>query len=138
MLIVELKAPSVKLSFEVYTQLEKYVHTIRKEPRFNSRNCNWKFYAICAEIEDDVKSKYKNFEDHGKRGLVNIIENFEMYALSWADIFQSFEARHTFLLDKLKIDRTQALRELETSENSPPSRAFVDEISNKIVTSQAI
>ena len=103
MLIVELKAPHVKLSIDVFNQIVRYANTIRKEPRFTGSSRLWKFYAVCAEVEDDVKVKYKNFEHHGKKGLVDIIENFELYALSWDDIFQAFEARHSFCLVSLNL-----------------------------------
>ena len=132
MLIVELKAPSVKLSPEVYNQVVRYANAIRKEPRFNATNRSWKFYSICSIIEDDVKVNYENFKQHGKNGLVNILGNFEIYALSWDDVFQSFEERHSFLLEKLKIDYTQTSAELGFSEDMSPSRDLVNEVSTRI------
>ncbi len=117
MLIVELKAPYVKLSIDVYNQIVRYAHTIRKTPRFNGNNRVWRFYAICSEIENDVKTKYANFKQLGKKGLVDIIENFELYALSWDDIFQSFEARNDFLLSKLKFDYSQIIKDVNGIEN---------------------
>lgn len=133
MLILELKAPSVKLSTKVYNQIESYVHTIRKEPRFNSGQRQWRVYAICAEVEDDVKVKYDNFKQHGKKGLVNIIQNFEMYALSWDDVFQSFDARHSFLLRKLQLD-TESLG-LSSTNQTP--RELVNEMTKKIIALKA-
>ena len=40
-----------------------------------------------------------------KRFLVHIKEQFEIYAMTWDDIFQAFDIKHRFLLDKLDIDR---------------------------------
>lgn len=37
-LIVELKAPSVKLSVEVLQQIERYANIVRKEPRFSGNS----------------------------------------------------------------------------------------------------
>lgn len=37
--------------------------------------------------------------------MVFSVENYELYALTWADVFKSFELRHSFLLKKLKIDQ---------------------------------
>lgn len=133
MLIVELKAPHIKLSVDVFNQIERYANTIRKEPRFTGSNRIWKFYAVCAEVEDDVKVKYKNFEHHGKKGLANIIENFELYALSWDDVFQAFEARHSFLLSKLKLDYSQVSTELGISAETPASKADVTELTQKLL-----
>jgi hypothetical protein len=138
MLIVELKAPSVPLSIDVFNQVVRYANTIRKVPQFSGTNRKWRFYAICSTVEDDVKVKYKNFVQHGKNGLVDVIEdNFEIYALSWDDVFQSFEARHSFLLEKLKIDYTQVSSEIKSENNVTPSRSLVNDINERLTTMQA-
>ncbi len=137
MLIVELKAPHVKLSIDVFNQIVRYANTIRKEPRFTGSNRVWKFYAVCAEVEDDVKVKYKNFEHHGKKGLVDIIENFELYALSWDDVFQAFEARHSFLLGKLRLDYSQVAAEFGVAGDTPASKADVTALTQKLVAMNA-
>lgn len=138
MLVVELKAPRVKLSLDVFNQIVRYANTIRKEPRFISNNRKWKFYAVCAEVEDDVKVKYQNFEYLGKKGLADIIGSFELYALSWDDVFQAFEARHSFLLDKLKIDFSQVSTELGIAPASTvSSKAEVTELTQKLLSLKA-
>ena len=137
MLIVELKAPQIKLSIDVFNQIVRYANTIRKEPRFTGSSRSWKFYAVCAEVEDDVKVKYKNFEHYGKKGLADIIENFELYALSWDDIFQAFEARHNFLLDRLKLDYSQIEAELGIAGDAPASKADVTALTQKLVAMNA-
>ena len=137
MLIIELKAPRVRLSIDVFNQIVRYANTIRKEPRFIGSNRVWKFYAVCAEVEDDVKIKYKNFEQHGKIGLADIVGNFELYALSWDDIFQAFEARHSFMLGKLKLDYSQISTELGITGNNPTSKEDVTEIAQKLSTLKA-
>ena len=133
MLIVELKAPHVKLSLEVFNQVVRYANTIRKEPRFNGVNRTWKFYAVCVSVDDDVKTKYDNFRQYGKVGLADIIGNFEVYALSWDDIFQAFEARHSFLLSKLKLDFSQASTVLGIKSENVPSRELVDDLTKRLV-----
>ena len=137
MLIIELKAPHVMLTLEVFNQIVRYAHTIRKEPRFLSSNRVWKFFAICSKIDDDVKVKYKNFEQYGKKGLADIIENFELYALSWDDVFQSFEARHSFLLDRLKLDYSQVTKELGICNTTPQSKTDVTALTQELITIKA-
>ena len=137
MLIVELKAPHVKLSIDVFNQIVRYANTIRKEPRFTGSSRVWKFYAVCAEVEDDVKVKYKNFEHHGKKGLADIIGNFELYALSWDDVFQAFEARHNFLLSKLRLDYSQVSAELGVSGRAPTSKVDVTALTQKLLSVNA-
>lgn len=137
MLVIELKAPHVTLSLDVFNQMVRYANTIRKEPRFISNNRLWKFFAICSDVEDDVKIKLENFKQYCKNGLVDIIGNFELYALSWDDVFQSFEARHSFLLSKLKLDYSQVSTELGLSEDTPTSKEEVTELTEKLLALNA-
>lgn len=104
-IIVELKAPRVILSKKVLRQIEDYMDFVRKQPSFNSEYRRWKFIAVCKEVDEDVKGRYKTFEDRGKVGLVHEIDNYEVYALTWDDIFKSFELRHAPLLKRLNYDR---------------------------------
>ena len=82
-IIVELKAPKVILSKKVLRQIEDYMDFVRKQPNFNSEYRRWKFIAVCKEVDEDVKGRYKTFEDKGKIGLVHKIDNYEVYALTW-------------------------------------------------------
>ena len=47
-----------------------------------------------------------------KVGLVHEIDNYEVYALTWDDIFKSFEFRHAPLLKRLNYDREKLAEEL--------------------------
>lgn len=111
-IIVELKAPRVILSKKVLRQIEDYMDFVRKQPSFNSEYRRWKFIAVCKEVDEDVKGRYKTFEDRGKVGLVYEIDNYEVYALTWDDIFKSFELRHAPLLKRLNYDREKLAEEL--------------------------
>lgn len=127
MLIIELKAPHVHLSLDVFNQIVRYANTLRREPRFASLRRVWRFIAVCTEVDDDVKVKYANFKQYGKKGLADIIGNFELYALTWDDVFQMFEARNSFLLNKLHLDYSQLSQELALPQKAPESRAETNE-----------
>lgn len=97
------------------------------EPRFASLRRVWRFIAVCTEVDDDVKVKYANFKQYGKKGLADIIGNFELYALTWDDVFQMFEARNSFMLNKLHLDYSQLSQELALPRKTPESRAETNE-----------
>ncbi len=137
MLIIELKAPHVKLSLDVFNQIVRYANTLRKEPRFASTNRVWRFFTVCSEVEDDVKVKFDNFKHHGKKGLADIIGNFELYALSWDDVFQAFEARHNFMLSKLQLDYSQVASELGLNDEKLESKEAVTEVTDKMLALNA-
>jgi len=124
-LIVELKAPSVPLSLDVFNQIDRYAHIIHKEPRFQSADRVWRFIAVCKSVDDEVKLKYPNFEKHDKKCLVDVVGNCEVYAMSWDDIFTGFNLRHRFLIDKLRVDYEQSADEGETTEEA--SRMYINE-----------
>ena len=100
---------------------------IRRQPQFSSIHRRWKFIAVCKEVDEDVKAQYKAFEDKGKPGLVFQVEKYEVYALTWDDIFKSFDLRHSFMLDKLKFDREALSKEL-TDKASEKNRGTVNNL----------
>lgn len=40
-------------------------------------------------------------------------ENFEIYAMTWDDVFLTFNHRESFILDKLKFDKEAIHKEVE-------------------------
>ena len=133
-IIVELKAPKVPLSKVVLRQIEDYMDFVRKQPGFNSEFRSWKFIAVCKEVDDDVKSRYAAFKDKGKIGLVLQVDNYEVYAYTWDDVFKSFELRHAPLLKRLKYDREQLAKELLEEVSGNEGRDKVNELTEIAVT----
>lgn len=103
-IVVELKAPSVVLDQTVFSQIERYANIVRKEPRFSGANRCWRFFAVCSSVDEDIKAKYEGYKQHGKWCLAGMTGNFEIYALSWDDVFLNFEKRYRFLLKNIKDD----------------------------------
>ena len=125
-IVVELKAPRVPLTKKVLRQVEDYMDYVRRQPQFNSELRKWKFIAVCKEVDDYVKSQYKAFEDKGKVGLVFQVDNCEVYALTWDDIFKSFEIKHKPMLERLKYDRERVANELMAEVSDTEGREKAD------------
>lgn len=127
-IIIELKAPSVNLTTEVYRQIEDYMTAISKDPEFTSSYVQWKFVCVCNEIDDEVKARYEAFKEHGKKCLVHKIKNYEIYAYTWADVFTIFNLKHNHLYKKLK-------EQLNTQKEDQitPSRELADEYTSDIL-----
>lgn len=134
-IVVEIKAPNVILSISVYRQIEDYMRYILKKPQFNSIHRRWRFIAVCREIDEDVKALYDNFKNSGKPGLVFQINNFEIYALTWDDIFTGFDLRHGFLLNKLKINRDSISKELN-AEKKEEGRDLVNRLTQNTINTE--
>ncbi len=125
-IVVELKAPRITLTKKVLRQVEDYMDYVRRQPQFNSELRKWKFIAVCKEVDDYVKSQYKAFEDKGKIGLVFQVDNCEIYALTWDDIFKSFEIKHRPMLERLKYDKEQMANELMAEVSDTEGREKAD------------
>lgn len=132
-IIVELKAPKVSLSKKVLRQIEDYMDFVYKQPQFNSIHRRWKFIAVCKCVDEDVKLRYKSVEDKGKPGLVLQVDNYEVYAFTWDDIFKSFDLRHSFILEKLNYDREHLLKEL-VKHDIVPNKQNVKELTEIAAT----
>lgn len=86
------------------------------------------------EMDDDVKERRNVGENKtaGKKGLVVQLEQYELYALTWADVFESFELRHSFLLDKLNMDREMIENELQEEVKKFEGREAINTITTKL------
>ena len=104
-IIVELKRPSVVIGTTQLRQIQDYRDIILKEPNFNSQMRRWKFIVVGKEVDESVKSEYKTFADKNSPMLVHYRDNFEIYAMTWDDVFLTFEHRENFILEKLKFDK---------------------------------
>ena len=136
-IIVELKAPKITLSKKVLRQIEDYMDFIRKQASFNSEYRTWKFIAVCKQVDEDIKSRYEAFAEKGKIGLVMQVENYEVYAYTWDDVFKSFELRHAPMLKRLRYDREQLAKELMDEVRSDEGRDRVDVLTNIAVSATA-
>lgn len=130
-IIVELKAPHVILTKKVHRQIEDYMDLIIKEPRFNSQLRIWRFIAICKSVDDDIRNLYESFKIHNKRFLTRIVgDHYEVYSMTWDDVFKSFELRYSHLLKRLNVDK-QTL--LDSIEQSGASKETADRLRDEIL-----
>lgn len=130
--IVELKAPKVVLNKKIYRQIEDYMSLISKEPQFNSSLRKWKFIMVSSKINDDIESMYKSWEMKGKRFLINSLNNFEIYAMTWDDVFKNFEINHKYILEKLEFNKVLIKDEVDSLSHEE-GRNLVNEITKEIL-----
>lgn len=129
-IIVELKRPSVNIGIDQYRQIEDYFRLIKKDPRFCSTSRKWRFYVVSTVVEDEIKDRYNSFENFNKRYLVYKEGSYEIYAMSWDDIFQNFKLKNQYVLGKLKFNKEQIQQEIEDAKNDAKRTV---ELTNKIL-----
>ena len=130
-IIVELKRPAVVIGTTQLRQIQDYRDIILKESSFNSQVRRWKFIVVGKEVDESVKSEYKSFADKNRPMLVHYRENFEIYAMTWDDVFVTFEHREKYILEKLQFDKQMIHDEIEAYAKS---REGSDELTKDILS----
>jgi len=112
-IIVELKRPSVVIGKEQFDQIEEYIRFIINEPKFISELRTWKLILVGKKVDDWIKDKYESNKGKGKRFLVESVRNYEIYAMTWDDLFKVFDIRHKHLINKLEF-KNSVIEDLES------------------------
>ncbi|WP_342157024.1 ATP-binding protein [Joostella sp. CR20] len=132
-IMVELKRPTVTITKKEFRQIDDYLDFILKEDRFNSQLREWKFYVLSNKVDDYIEKQYEAFKDKGKRFLVQQAGKYEIYALTWDDLFKTFEIKHNYLLNKLDFDKKSIQEELNIN-GVKLSTSISDKISSNIIS----
>jgi hypothetical protein len=108
-LVVELKAPKVKIGSEAIVQVEKYAASVRGDERFRNVRATWEFWAISDDIDEYAKERIRNEE-----GLINDKLGFEIYVKTWSQVLNENRARLQFFKEKLEYqaDRGSSIKHL--------------------------
>lgn len=131
-IIVELKAPRVILNKEIYRQVDDYLDIISNTSEFNSDLRVWKFILVSNDVDDYIKSLYKSASKDGKQFLVRPGDDYEIYAMTWDDVFKNFEITHRYILDRLRFDKVKIKNEIENI-GGEEGRKYVNDITDEIL-----
>ena len=112
-IIVELKRPSVVIGKKQFDQIEEYIRFIINEPKFISELRTWKLILVGKKVDDWINDKYESNKGKGKRFLVESVRNYEIYAMTWDDLFKVFDIRHKHLINKLEF-KNSVIEDLES------------------------
>jgi hypothetical protein len=114
-LVVELKAPKVKLTAKELTQIKDYALSVSRDPRFHRVDgVRWHFWLVSDEYDEFVASEIESGPDPLRR-LVNRGPNFSIGIKTWGEILDENNARLQFIKEKLehRADEGQALAFLQ-------------------------
>lgn len=111
-IIVELKRPNVKIGKKEFQQIENYKDFIIQSSEFNSVSRKWKFLLIGKDVDEFIKNKYKTAKTNTRLLVETNDENYEIYVMTWDDIFTGFDIKSNYLLSKLELDKEVIEEEL--------------------------
>lgn len=109
-LVVELKAPSVKIDDDEVTQVEKYAFSVMKDERFRNVNTTWVFWVISDDLGDYAMQRISD-----STGLIYTKGNVSIYVKTWAQVLDENRARLQFFQERLEYqaDRESSLKHLQ-------------------------
>jgi Histidine kinase-, DNA gyrase B-, and HSP90-like ATPase len=110
-LVVELKAPKVKLTSKELTQIKDYALSVSRDPRYHRvKGVRWHFWLVSDEYDEFVQSEIASGPDPDRR-LVNRGPNYSVGVKTWGEILDENNARLQFVREALEhtADDGQAL-----------------------------
>lgn len=115
-LIVELKAPKIKIRSAECTQIQDYAFAVVEDERFSSLKATWNFWVISNEMDSFAK-RSTNQDGRSKGILAQTFENgvkVTIWVKEWSQIIKENKHRLKFLQDKLNysVDRQQGIKHL--------------------------
>lgn len=98
-LVVELKAPKVKIDMDEVTQIEGYALSIIADERFRSVKTTWVFLVISDDHGD--YARYRMINNNGK---IKEGDNISIWVKTWAQVLDENRARLQFFQERLEYE----------------------------------
>lgn len=99
-LIVELKAPKVKISEKEITQITDYARSVSEDPRFVKGKTEWTFWVLSNEITDAARFRLHNEAE----GLLLDKGHLKIYVKLWSEVLEDNRSRMQFFKEQLEFE----------------------------------
>lgn len=101
-LVVELKAPKVKVGQKEVAQLKSYAQAVVADPQFHDAEVTWDFWVVSTEMDDVVRQDAH--QPHRPSGQIANWGNVRVWAKTWAEIVEDCEVRLHYYREHLDHD----------------------------------
>lgn len=101
-LVVELKAPKVKIGQKEINQIESYAFAVADDERFNTIDTNWHFWIISNEL--DSYAKHRLSGDKLDRGILHSARGITIWVKTWGELINECKHRLEFIRQQLDIN----------------------------------
>ncbi len=115
-LVVELKAPKVKIDEKEVTQTEKYAISVMKDERFRSLNTTWVFWVISDDYGEYAEYRMKKSAGStANTGKIHEADNVSIWVKTWAQVLEENRTRLQFFQERLEYeaDKGASLKHLQ-------------------------
>lgn len=125
-LIVELKAPKVKINSKEITQIKEYAISLVKDERFSKVDVQWEFWALSDELGEVGQFEVTNGDGDG---LIFNNNNVKIYLKTWAQILDENKARMQFFQSHLEYqaDKSSSIQFLQEKYSQYLEGVFAEE-----------
>lgn len=127
-MVVELKAPRVKIGADAITQAKKYALAVLGDERFHTvKGVRWHFWLVSNAYDDYARNEIATGPDPDRR-LIMKGPNVSVGIKTWGEIIQENRARLQFFQEHLQhsADESQAIRYLQEKHASFLEGVFVE------------
>ena len=101
-LVIELKAPKVKITQTEISQIKSYAQAVADDPQFTDNNVQWDFWIISTKMDDVVRRDAS--QPHEPPGRIANWGNVRVWAKTWAEIVDDCETRLHYYRERLEHD----------------------------------
>lgn len=128
-LVVELKAPKVKIGVDEMTQIKKYAQAVRSDERFSSvKGIRWHFWVVSNSYDDMAQYEIEAGPDQDRR-LIARTGDHTVGIKTWGEIFEENRARLQFFQEQMQhaVSESQAITHLQEKYSRFLEGVIVDE-----------
>jgi hypothetical protein len=100
-LVVELKAPHVKIGTSEIGQIENYATAVLDDPRFYNHDTYWEFWLLGNELDAAAQRRIDS-NNNPETGLIQTQDNHRIWVLQWSRMLSSQRRRLQFMRDRLE------------------------------------
>lgn len=114
-LIIELKAPSVKIGPEETAQLRSYAYPIQDDERFRGLKVRWEFWVVSNDMTPYAKAEVTSSDR--PYGMLDRKENCHIWIKTWSEVLNDCRARLQLFEKELNYnaDRDESLELLRST-----------------------
>ncbi len=108
--IVEIKRPGISLNKKHLRQLDDYADIIKRHAEFKSQKMNFELILVGRQIssaDTEIQSRMNGQISRGEHGLVSHDPGMKRFVLNWYTLLDSFMLTNTFMLDQLRLKRSE-------------------------------
>lgn len=128
-LVIELKAPKVKIDRDEITQIEEYAISVMKDERFKNSKTTWVFWVISDDYGEYAEYRMNDSPDSG--GKIKEAGNHSIWIKTWGQVIDENRARMQFFQERLEYeaDKGASLKDLQERYAKFLQGVFVEEAS---------